>query len=76
MQHDHVLKMLTFKVLTQPQGRWGGGGVLQAKYLLPCCCIRGSLKFDIQHDHFFEKVDFDLMTPRDGGWGFCGKNIC
>ena len=30
---------------------WGGGGGVQAKYLLPCSCIRDSLTFDIvQHD--------------------------
>ena len=41
-----------------------GGGV-QAKYLLPCCCIRDSLTFDIvQHDVVLKKRNFDLLNPR------------
>ena len=50
---------------------WGGG--LRAKYLLPCCCIRDSLLFDMQHDHVLKKLNFDLLTPTPGsgagvGW--------
>ena len=36
MQHDHVLK----KYIFDPAG---GGGVLQAKCLQQCCCIRDSI---------------------------------
>ena len=59
MQHDHVPKQLNFDLLTQSQGQ--GDGVdsgLRAKYLLPYCCIRDSLKFDIEHDSSLKKVDF------------------
>ena len=67
MQHDHVLKKLNF----DPKGLRGGGG-LQAKLSLPCCCIRGSLKFNMRHDHVLKKVDFD---PGSGGGGSSGKII-
>ena len=41
MQHDHVLEKLNFDLLTPSLG-WGLGG-LQAKYLLPYCCICDTL---------------------------------
>ena len=63
--------------------RVGGlGENLRAKYLLPCCCIHDSLKFDMQHDHALKILNFDL-TPGSGvggswgSWGVvCGINIC
>ena len=48
-------------------------------YLVPCCCNRDSLKFDLQNDHVLKKWNFDLLTPcpRSGGWGgVCGQIIC
>ena len=49
----------------QPHGQGGGemGRGLRAKYLLPCCCISDSLKFDMQHDRVLKKLNFDLLTP-------------
>ena len=41
----------------------GVSGALQAKYLLPCCCIHVSLYFDMQHDHVLKKLNFDVLTP-------------
>ena len=60
MQHDHVLKKLVFFLLTPSPGSGGGEGRgLRAKSkLLPRCCIRNYIKFDIQHDHVFKKVEF------------------
>ena len=59
MQHDHVLKKLTFDQLTHsPASRGVGEGGMQAKYLVPFCCNRDSLKFDMQHDHILKKVKF------------------
>ena len=55
MQHDHVLKKLNFALL-------GGGGGLQAKYLVPFCCNRDSFKFDIQHDTGLgSEIRFDMF---------------
>ena len=56
MQHDHIMKKLDFEP-TLVSCRGGGG--LQAKYLLPCYCIRDSIKFDINHDHVLKKLTFD-----------------
>ena len=57
MQHDHVLK-INFDFLTSPQGLGGErAGSLRVKYLLPCCCICGSLKSDMQHDHVLKKLN-------------------
>ena len=47
----------------------GGGEGVQAKYLVPCCCNRDSLQFDMQHDHVLKKLTFDLLTPSPGGGG-------
>ena len=66
MQHDHVLKRLNFDLLTQSKG--SGEGVLRAKYLLPCCCIRDSLLFVMQQDNVLEKMNLDLLTPSPGSW--------
>ena len=44
-------------------------GCLKAKYLLPCCCIRDSLNFDMQHVHVLKKLNFDLLTPSPGSGG-------
>ena len=51
----------------------GGGG----KYLLPCCCIRDYIKFDMQHDHFLKKLNFDLLssTLRVGAVGGGGSVV-
>ena len=71
MQHYHVLKKLNFALLAHPQGRGGGGG-FRKKYLVPLCCIRDSLQFDMQHDHVLKKLNFDLLTihrVRVGGGG-------
>ena len=66
MQHYHVLKKLNL----DPYHRVVGGvrGLL-AKYLLVCCCIYDSLKFDMQHDHFLKMQKFDLLTPPPGSGG-------
>ena len=37
----------------------GGGGGLQAKYLLICYCMR-DCHFNMQHDHVLKKLNFDL----------------
>ena len=50
-------------------GGSGGRGGLQAKCLVPCCCNRDSLKFDMQHDHVLKKLICDLLTLRGGGGG-------
>ena len=60
----------------------GGGGGLCAKHLLPYCCVRDSLKYDMQHDHILKKLNFDLLTPipmiegGGGAGGVCGQSIC
>ena len=40
------------------EGGGGGGWGLQAKYLLPYCCICNSLYFDMQHDYVLKKLNF------------------
>ena len=42
---------------------------MQAKYLIPYCCNRDTLKFDMQHDHVLKKWNFDLLTPAPGSGG-------
>ena len=37
---------------------------LQAKYLLPCCCMRHSLYFDMQHGNIPKKLKFGLSPLR------------
>ena len=47
-----------FRPIDPTPSAWEGVGVegdLRAKYLLPCCCIQDSLKFDKQHDHVLIK---------------------
>ena len=61
MQHDHALKKLNSVLLT-PYPRVLGDGSLRAKYLLPCCCIHDSFKFNLQHDHVLKKLTIDLLT--------------
>ena len=64
MQHDNVMKNLNFDLLTpNPRVRVGGVGVCGQKHLLPCCCIRYSLYFDIKHDPGLKKINFDLLIP-------------
>ena len=67
--------LYTYIVLTPKV--WGGGG-LRAKYLLPCICIRDSIKFDLQHDHVLKKLNLDLRShPRvRGRAGVYGHNFC
>ena len=47
------------------------------KYLLPCCCIRDSLKFDLHHVNVLKKLEFDLFTPPQGlvGGGLRAKYL-
>ena len=91
MQHDHVLKKLNFDLLIRPPGSERGKG-LQVKYLLRCCCIPDSLKFDMQHDQapafmipfnlicnitmFWKSWIFTFTPPRVRGVGVCGQDIC
>ena len=74
MQHDHILKKFNFNLLSPPHGRVLG---FQARYLLPYCCIRDPIQFDMKHDHVLKKLNFDLLTPPaglgGGGGGVCGK---
>ena len=39
---------------------------LEDKHLVPCCCIRDSLLFDMQHDHVLKQWNLDLLTPSPG----------
>ena len=53
MQYEHVLKKLNFDHLTPMVCVCvcgGGGWGLRSQYLLPHCCIRDYIKFDMQHD--------------------------
>ena len=73
MQHDHVLKKLMLVLLTPSPGSGGGEGRgLRAKSkLLPRCCIRNYIKFDIQHNTtmLLKKLNFDQLSPTLGLWG-------
>ena len=51
------------------------GRGLQAKYLLPCCCICDSLEFDMQHDIALKKLNFHLLIPRVSGGGGGGGGV-
>ena len=71
--------------LSPSPGSGGGVGGLRANYLLPCCCILDSLKFDMQRDHVLKKLTFEPPPPpppqgRGGWWGsgmwVCRQNIC
>ena len=42
----------------------GDGGNLQAKLLLPCCCLCDSIQFDMQHHHDLKQLNFNGL-----GWG-------
>ena len=42
---------------------------LQAKYLLPYCCIYDSIQYDMQHDHVLKKKNFDPNHRVGGGGG-------
>ena len=86
MIQGHVLKKLNLDLLNPSpgsvwggglhQGQWGGGG-LQAKHLLPCCCIRNSLLFGMQNDHVLNSSILTFGPPGSrGGGGVCGQNIC
>ena len=70
MQHEHVLNKMNVDLLTSTVG-------LQAKYFLPCCCIRDSLLFYMQRDRVLKKLNFDLWTQSQGQRrGVRGQNIC
>ena len=43
--------------------------------MVPCCCNRDSLKFDMQHDQVLKKYNFDLLTPSQGLGEVYGLNI-
>ena len=47
-----VLKKLNFDLIHLRQGV---EGQLREKYLLPCCCIRDSIKFVMRYDLFLKK---------------------
>ena len=49
--------------LSPSPGSGGGVGGLRANYLLPCCCILDSLKFDMQRDHVLKKLTFEPPPP-------------
>ena len=70
MQHDHSMTKVGFR--NHPRVVGGGGGGLQAKYLLPCYFIRVSIKFDMQHNHVLKKLNFD---PGSGGGGGVGMRV-
>ena len=60
-----------FDLLTSPQG---SRVFVRTEYVLVCCCIRHSLKFDMQHDHDLIKLNLDLLTlPRGKGRRSAGK---
>ena len=48
---------------------------MDKKCLLPCFCIRDSLKFDMQYDIVLKNLNFDLLTPRVR-MGVFGQTIC
>ena len=73
MQHDHVLKKLTFDQMTQTPGLGGVG--LQAKYLLSCRCIRDSFIIFTHHDIVLKKLNINFLTPRVGGEGLRSKYL-
>ena len=37
--------------------------------MLPCCCIRDFISFDMYHDHAMKKLNFDLLTSSPGSGG-------
>ena len=57
---------LYFDLLTPTPRSGGGGGGLQAKYLVPCCCIRDSLFFDMLHDHVLKKLKLTFWPQPQG----------
>ena len=69
MQQDHILKKLNFDLFTPTPGTGGGGEEfgrdLEAKYLLPCFCIRDSLQIDNNATWHCskKKMNFDLLPP-------------
>ena len=49
---------------------------LQAKYLLPYCCMRHFLKFDMQHDHILKKLNFVYPGGPEPGFQTKSRLIC
>ena len=63
MEQNHVLKKFNFYLLTP---RVGGGSTVKL-FLLSWCCIRDSLKFDMQYDHVLKKtLNLDLVPTVAG----------
>ena len=62
MPHDYFHKKIWLTFCPPPPG---SRLCLWAKYLLPCCCKRRQLLFDMQHDHILKKFYFGLSpTPK------------
>ena len=74
MDHDHVLKTLNFDCWPKPKV-----GGLRAKNLLPCCCFRDMIPFNLicYMTMFWKSGIFDLLNPTPGsGSGGSMQNIC
>ena len=75
MQHDHAPKKWNSDLLTPSSSSEGG---LQAKYLVPCCCNRDSLKFDMKYDHVLKKqtnMEFSPIDPIRRAKGGGGQSL-
>ena len=63
MQHDHVLKKLSFDLLTRSGASVGVcGGICGQKNCYHVAAFRDSILFDMQHDHVLKKMNFDLLS--------------
>ena len=65
---DLICNMTSFRKkmfcpLTPPKG---SRVYVRTEYVCACCCICGSILFDLQHDHVLKKLNFD-PNPRNGG---------
>ena len=47
------------------------------KCLIPCCCIRDALYFEMHHGHFLKKSNVDPLNPHQdrGGEGLQAKYV-
>ena len=67
MQHDHVLKKLTFDLLIpSTRSEQGGGGVCSQNICYHVAAFRDTILFDMQLGHILKKLNLDLVTPRVG----------